>query len=163
MPETTTDRPHTPPVAPADAPPAQSLPDNDTAGPMVELSNETAANLDAAITDSDAAAVDQSREAGTLSSDRSAAALLPDRARSTQPSGSNGQTRTKAKRVKNVAVDGDVPFGGENSAVQPPPMTFLEEVTALDEEIMQLRRQLAAKLRLQNTQLKKMLEPHSRS
>lgn len=157
-PETTTDKSHTPPVAPADAPSAQNLTDNDTVEPMVEVSNETAANLDAAITDSVAAPVDQSREAGTLSIDRSTAALLPDRAQPTQPNRSNGRTRTKAKRAKSVAVEGDVPFGGENSAVQPPPMTFLEEVTALDQEIMQLRRQLSVKLRLQNTQLKKMLD-----
>ena len=157
-PETTADKPHTPPDAPADVPPAPSLPDRAITEPMVAASNELAANLDAAITDSVATPVDQSREAGTLSIDRSTAALLPDRARSTQPSRSNGQTRTKAKNVTNVAVDGGVPFGGEISAVPLPPMTFLEEVTALDEEIMQLRRQLAAKLRLQNTQIKKMLD-----
>ncbi|RDL48083.1 hypothetical protein BLJAPNOD_05310 [Ensifer sp. M14] len=157
-PESPTDQPRTPPVAPADAPSAQSLPDIDTAEPMAEVSNETAANLDLAITDSVSAPVDQSREAGPVSIDRSTDTLLPDRARSTQPRRSNGQIRTKSKRVKNLVVEGDVPFAGVNSAVQPPPMTFLKEVTALDQEIMQLRHQLAAKLRLQNRQLKKMLD-----
>jgi hypothetical protein len=36
-------------------------------------------------------------------------------------------------------------------------MTFVNEMATLDEDIRQLRRQLAEKLRLQNTQLKKML------
>lgn len=42
--------------------------------------------------------------------------------------------------------------------VDAPRMTFSDEVTALDEEVRQLRRELAAKLSLQNAQLKKMLE-----
>jgi hypothetical protein len=36
--------------------------------------------------------------------------------------------------------------------------TFFDEVAGLDEEIKQLRIQLAQKLHLQNVQLKKMLE-----
>lgn len=152
--ETTTDKPDTPPEAPADAPQTPSLPDRAIAEPMVAASNETANNLDDEITDAVAARAKQTEESVNLS----IAALLPDRARSTQPSRSNGQTRIKAKRVKNVTRDGDVPFGGENSAATPAPMTFLEEVAALDQEIMQLRRQLAAKLRSQNTHLKKMLD-----
>lgn len=38
------------------------------------------------------------------------------------------------------------------------PLTFLEEVVALDEEIAALKAALALKLKLQNAQLKKMLE-----
>ncbi|SEI12460.1 hypothetical protein SAMN05216228_102482 [Rhizobium tibeticum] len=45
-------------------------------------------------------------------------------------------------------------------AVQTPPLEdpFIGEVTGLDEDIKQLRNQLAQKLKLQNDQLKKMLE-----
>ncbi|MDP9812185.1 hypothetical protein J2W42_005055 [Rhizobium tibeticum] len=44
-------------------------------------------------------------------------------------------------------------------AVQTPPLDpFIGEVTGLDEDIKQLRNQLAQKLKLQNDQLKKMLE-----
>ncbi|MGF6175456.1 hypothetical protein [Ensifer sp. 4252] len=159
-PENTTDKAHTPPVASVDAPSAQSLPDGAPAEPMVEASNEMAATLDVATSEPIATPVDQSREAASRSLDRPTGnhALLPDRARSTQPRPSNAQPRTKTKRVKDGTVRGDVEFASANSAAQRPPMTFLEEVAALDAEVMQLRRQLTAKLRLQNTQLRKMLD-----
>ncbi|QND44623.1 hypothetical protein HB780_02210 (plasmid) [Rhizobium lusitanum] len=47
----------------------------------------------------------------------------------------------------------------DQSAQSPSPREiFFEETVSLDEEIKQLRSQLAQKLRLQNSQLKKMLE-----
>ncbi|MBD9498418.1 hypothetical protein [Ensifer sp. ENS01] len=50
-----------------------------------------------------------------------------------------------------------VEYGDRSSGASRPPMTFVDEMTALDEDIRQLRRRLAEKLRLQNTQLKQML------
>ncbi|NTG75555.1 hypothetical protein G6M02_19695 [Agrobacterium rhizogenes] len=47
----------------------------------------------------------------------------------------------------------------DQSAQSPSPLkTFLDDAVSLDEEIKQLRSQLAQKLLLQNIQLKKMLQ-----
>lgn len=159
-PETTTDNPHTPPNALADAPSAESLAGKPKAEPTVSASNELADDLDAEITDNVVVPVSQPVEPHTISLDLSEDhdASLPDRAGSTQPVRSTRQPRTRQKSVKNVAASGDVASEDRSSAAQSPPATFFEEVTALDDEIMQLRRQLAVKLRLQNAQLTKMLE-----
>ena len=65
-------------------------------------------------------------------------------------------------RARKARIDRDAKCTGptnENQTAQsPPPPTFFDEVVSLDEEIRQLRRQLAHKLHLQNVQLKKMLE-----
>ncbi|KSV75969.1 hypothetical protein N185_16105 [Sinorhizobium sp. GW3] len=55
-----------------------------------------------------------------------------------------------------------VEIGNGLSVSAPPPITFADEMKALDGDINQLRRQLAEKLRLQNVQLKRMLERQSR-
>ncbi|MBD9541348.1 hypothetical protein IB276_17995 [Ensifer sp. ENS04] len=67
-------------------------------------------------------------------------------------------TRPKRSIARNVAPAARVEYGTANSQVPAPPLTFSEEVLALDEDIRQLRRQLTEKLSLQNAQLKKMLE-----
>lgn len=67
-------------------------------------------------------------------------------------------TRPKRSIARNVAPTAGVAYGIPNSHVPARPMTFSEEVLALDEDIRQLRRQLTEKLFLQNAQLKKMLE-----
>ncbi|WP_245472449.1 cytochrome P450 [Rhizobium jaguaris] len=67
---------------------------------------------------------------------------------------------THAKRihadmaVQNAAVAGDNQIAQSSSRRE----AFFEEMARLDEEIKQLRSQLAQKLLLQNDQLKKMLE-----
>lgn len=68
------------------------------------------------------------------------------------------QTRLKRSIARNVALATRVEYGSGNAHVPAPQMTFSEEVLALDEDIRQLRRQLAEKLTSQNAQLKKMLE-----
>lgn len=67
------------------------------------------------------------------------------------------QTRLKRSIARNVARATRVEYGSGTPAPAPQ-TTFCEEVLALDEDIRQLRRQLAEKLSLQNAQLKKMLE-----
>ena len=65
-------------------------------------------------------------------------------------------------RARRARIDRDAERTGltneDQTAQSPPPPTFFDEVASLDEEIRQLRRQLAHKLHLQNVQLKKMLE-----
>lgn len=68
------------------------------------------------------------------------------------------QARSKKSNRRNVAVVAGVEYGAANSDARVPPITFADEVAALDEDIRQLRRQLARKLSLQNAQLKKMIE-----
>ncbi|WP_457584617.1 hypothetical protein [Ensifer canadensis] len=68
------------------------------------------------------------------------------------------QTRVGKSSAPNVAVAAGVEYGALNSDARVPPTAFADEVAALDEDIRQLRRQLAKKLSLQNAQLKKMLE-----
>jgi hypothetical protein len=68
------------------------------------------------------------------------------------------QTRLKRSIARNVAPATRAEYGTANAHVPAPQITFSEEVLALDEDIRQLRRQLAEKLSSQNAQLKKMLE-----
>ncbi|UWU25708.1 hypothetical protein N2601_30200 (plasmid) [Rhizobium sp. CB3060] len=65
-----------------------------------------------------------------------------------------------AKRVHIdvTAQDAAVARNAQNETSSSPEEGLFEEVTSLDEEITQLRIQLAQKLLLQNNQLKKMLE-----
>lgn len=69
----------------------------------------------------------------------------------------------RAARAGRTRIDRDAertdPANEDQTAQSPsPPPTFLDEVGSLDDEVRQLRRQLAHKLHLQNIQLKKMLE-----
>jgi len=68
----------------------------------------------------------------------------------------------RAARGGRTRIDSDAeridPANEDQTAQSPSPPTFLDEVGSLDDEVRQLRRQLAHKLHLQNIQLKKMLE-----
>ena len=75
----------------------------------------------------------------------------------TRPKRSKQRQRSKSK-VQNVALATGVAYEAANSEPGVPPIPFVDEVVALDEDIRKLRRQLAGKLSLQNAQLKKMLE-----
>jgi len=73
-------------------------------------------------------------------------------------------SKNRSKRIKpgSVQVVTQSPFKS-NDDPQPAslpvqPLTFLQEVAALDEDIAALKATLALKLKLQNAQLKKMLE-----
>jgi hypothetical protein len=65
----------------------------------------------------------------------------------------SGERRPRAKKVEAVVVV---------SQISPTALSVSDEMVSLDEEITVLRAQLAAKLRLQNAQLKKMLERFER-
>ncbi|CAN7679831.1 hypothetical protein LJR235_005359 [Pararhizobium sp. LjRoot235] len=66
----------------------------------------------------------------------------------------------RAKRTKIVMVSESTAVAIDDQSAQSPSSrdNFFNEVVSLDEEIMQLRSQLAQKLYLQNAQLIKMLE-----
>lgn len=84
---------------------------------------------------------------------------LPERAASDErPRAKPRRPRGNNSSVRNVAVTAAVKYADDGPDNQLPPMSFLAEVAALDEEIEQLRRQLAEKLLLQNAQLVKLLE-----
>ncbi len=124
---------------------------------VVEGSNEEASSLDALNID---AAADQ--EDGTVVTivDRSPAdaqGMLPEPAGPPQPPPTKRRRRSRKTSAGDVAVAEVVEYGDRSSGAPQPPMTFVDEMTALDEDVRQLRRRLAEKLRLQNTQLKKML------
>ncbi len=97
-------------------------------------------------------------------SDKTRSAIAPEQARAAEPVApprrkpSKQQARGKKPNARNVAVAAGVEYGVANSDARVPPIAFADEVAALDEDIRQLRRQLAKKLSLQNAQLKKMLE-----
>ncbi|AHG50061.1 hypothetical protein RLEG12_00240 (plasmid) [Rhizobium leguminosarum bv. trifolii CB782] len=73
-------------------------------------------------------------------------------------------SKNRSKRIKPGSVQVETqsrskPSDGPRAVSPPPqPLTFLEEVGVLDEEIAALKAGLALKLKLQNAQLKKMLE-----
>lgn len=66
--------------------------------------------------------------------------------------------RAKRTRTDIVAQSPAVANRDQNALASSPREAFFDEVADLDEEIKQLRIQLAQKLHLQNVQLKKMLE-----
>ena len=66
--------------------------------------------------------------------------------------------RAKRSRTDTVVQSPAVTNRDQNAQSPSSREAFFDEVTGLDEEIKQLRLQLAQKLHLQNVQLKKMLE-----
>ncbi|MFA1625875.1 hypothetical protein ACDY96_24890 [Rhizobium mongolense] len=73
-------------------------------------------------------------------------------------------SKSRSKRIKprSVQVVMQSPFKSSNdlqaTSLPAQPLTFLEEVAVLDEEIVALKAVLALKLKLQNAQLSKMIE-----
>lgn len=135
-------------------------PADKVADPIVEASSEEPSSLDAPNIDTEVAAVDQND--GTLATivDRSPAdaqVMLPEPAGPPQPPPTKRPRRSRKTSAGDVAVTEVVEYGDRSSGAPQPPMTFVDEMTALDEDIRQLRRRLAEKLRLQNTQLEQML------
>lgn len=140
-------------------------PASEAAGPVAETPNETAGDPGAAYTDAAVVAVDGGEPALVMAVDRSGAddhASRPEPARPRQAIPTRKQRRRKTS-ASAVAVADAIEYGDKGSGAAQPPMTFADEVAALDDEIRCLRRQLAEKLLLQNTQLKKMLERYDAS
>lgn len=132
---------------------ATEEPIGDVDEPIVEASNEVAGNRDTATVGGE--------RAPTTTVDRSSTddrVALPEPAGPTRPPPAKKQRRSRKTSASDVAVADAVEYGDGDSSAPQPPMTFVDEMTALDEDIRQLRRRLAEKLLLQNIQLKKMLE-----
>ncbi|WP_155257562.1 hypothetical protein [Rhizobium leguminosarum] len=74
----------------------------------------------------------------------------------------SGKNRSKRIKPGSVQVVTQSPFKSNDdpqpASLPAQPLTFLQEVAALDEDIAALKATLALKLKLQNAQLKKMLE-----
>ncbi|MGF6178377.1 hypothetical protein [Ensifer sp. 4252] len=140
------------PTAAPDAVPIVS-PD-DAAAPAVAASNLAASDRNVETSSIFEEAVG-SNEPSTVSADRTPAGERED-----LPENPPIKRQAPARRssARNVAVPAGVEYGQDDADVHVPPLTFSEEVLALDEDIRQLRRQLAEKLSSQNAQLKKMLE-----
>jgi hypothetical protein len=135
-------------------------PIGEVADPIVEASNEEASSLDAPNIDSEVAAVNEGDRTLATVVDRSTAdaqVMLPEPAGPPRPPPTKRRTRSRKTSTGDVAVAEVVEYGDGTSGVPQTPMTFGDEMTALDEDVRQLRRRLAEKLRLQNTQLKRML------
>lgn len=80
-----------------------------------------------------------------------------ERAPSSQPLPQKVKRRIKKTSVRRARAV--VPIDGvDEGSFVAQPRTFKEEVADLDDEVRMLRRQLAQKLRVQNEQLKKLLE-----
>ena len=140
---------------------APSIPASDIADSIKEASDEVASELDAAATDAAVVAVYGSQEVFVTVVDRSSADVLQP-APPPEPVPTKKVRRSRKTKVPNVAGTDPVEYDDGSSAVAQPPMTFMDEVAGLNGEILQMRRELAAKLLLQNTQLKKMLERYDR-
>ena len=134
-------------------------PADKVADPIVEASNEEPSSLDAANIDTEVAAVDQND--GTLATIEQATADpqggFPVPVGPPQPAATKRRRRNRKTNAGDVAVAEVVEYGDRRSGAPQPPTTFVDEMKALDEDMRQLRRRLAEKLRLQNTQLKQML------
>ncbi len=87
-----------------------------------------------------------------------------DRVETRQAQPKHTQQAGKAKgHVSRKAVRNLAPILGGEQPQAPSPQSFVQEMTMLDEEIMDLRRQLSQKLHRQNVQLKTMLERFNQS
>lgn len=135
-------------------------PAREVADPIVEAPNEGASSLDAPNIDTEVAVVDEGDGTRDATVDRLTASIqvvLPEPAGPPRPPPTKRPTRSRKTSAGDVAVAEVVEYGDRSSGAPQPPMTFVDEMTALDEDIRQLRRRLAEKLRLQNRQLKQML------
>ncbi len=154
--------PETFPLAPAGHALEARGVDGIAAGSFVETENAAVTNLDAAALDTANTAVDQRVEAPTPSLDQSSADDREDLSQPPRPPLRAKRQSSGAKtNADNIAVSDVVEYRGDSSGARPAPITFIDEVTALDAEIEHLRRELAAKLLLQNAQLKTMLERYN--
>ncbi|MBD9649925.1 hypothetical protein IB267_16330 [Ensifer sp. ENS09] len=151
MPEAAPERPTEPPM-PMEDPIAASTSDG------------TAAIVETALVavETDPVAGETVSLAVEIRDDQAIASVASEPARATEavvPPRRKLSRRHKPSKSKaqNVASADGVAYEVGNSKPRVP-IAFADEVTALDEDIRQLRRQLGQKLALQNAQLKKMLE-----
>ncbi|MQB45854.1 hypothetical protein [Rhizobium sp. ICMP 5592] len=156
------------PILPLSSTEAFDRPDHGDTAPAdlaaTSSSNETGSDLDATpavLLPGDVEKVQASAREEVRQSSVEAHALVRENATSKQ-SPRKPPTKRPA-RVRRARTDMDaariVTTSQDQSAQSPSPLgTFFDEAVSLDEEIKQLRGQLAQKLHLQNVQLKKMLQ-----
>ncbi|MEI2300965.1 hypothetical protein [Ensifer sp. MJa1] len=123
-------------------------PADDVADPIVEASNEEASDLDTPNIDTEVATVNEGDGTLTIAVERSTAdaqVMLPEPAGPPRPPPTKRRNRSRKTSVSDVAVSKVVEYGDGTSGVPQPPMTFVDEMTALDEDVRQLRRRLAEK------------------
>ncbi|SDN34858.1 hypothetical protein [Ensifer sp. YR511] len=118
---------------------------------IVEVPDGVVGDRGAATTDTTVVAVDRNEGAPITTLDRASANEHAG------PPPTKRRRRRRKASASDVAVANVVEYGDGESGAPHPPITFIDEMTILDEDIRQLRRRLSEKLRLQNTQLKKML------
>lgn len=135
-------------------------PADEVADPIVEALRKEESSPDVASSDTAVAAVDDDDRTPSTKLEQ---ATGDPQGLLTEPVGPPRPAATKRRRSsrKTGAVDAAVSkvaeYGDGSSGAPQPPMTFVNEMATLEEDIRQLRRQLAEKLRLQNAQLKTML------
>lgn len=125
----------------------------DDIAPPLQDADDVADDVDAKAAASDAV------EAASNSGPSTSADLLrpDDRKLSTERALPSERLPVRQTRARETRRRSDAVVDAAEGA-SAPPVRFVDEVALLDEEINQLRRQLAAKLSLQNAQLRRMLE-----
>lgn len=155
-------------ILPLSSTEASDRPDHDHTPPAdlaaTSPSNETGSDLDATPAVSlpgDVEGVRVSAREEVRQSSVEAHALVRENATSKQPPRTlRTRPPTHVRKVRtNLGAANIVATSQNQSAQSPSPLgTFFDEAVSLDEEIKQLRGQLAQKLHLQNVQLKKLLQ-----
>ncbi|KSV66651.1 hypothetical protein N182_35125 [Sinorhizobium sp. GL2] len=135
-------------------------PADGVADPILEALRKEERSLDVANSDTAVAAVDEDNRTPPTKLEQATAdppGGLPEPVGPPQPAATKRRKPSRKTGAVDIAVSKVAKYGDGSSGAPQPLMTFVNEMTTLDEDIRQLRRQLAEKLRLQNTQLKKML------
>ncbi|MFK3968814.1 hypothetical protein ACI2KT_35260 [Ensifer adhaerens] len=135
-------------------------PADEVADPIVEALRKEESRLDIASSDTAVVAADEDDRSPSATVEQATAdpqGRLPGPVGPPQPAATKRRRSSRKTGAVDVAVSKLAKYGDGSSGAPQPPMTFVNEMTALNDDIRQLRRQLAQKLRLQNTQLKKML------
>ncbi|MBD9641372.1 hypothetical protein IB277_34300 [Ensifer sp. ENS07] len=135
-------------------------PADEVVDPIVEALRKEESSLDVASSDTAVAAVDEEDRTSSATVEQATVdpqGGLPEPVGPPQPAATKRRRPSRKTGAVDVAVSKVAEYGDGSSGAPQPPMTFVNEMATLDEDIRQLRRQLAEKLRLQNTQLKKML------
>ncbi|NTH16422.1 hypothetical protein G6L99_30280 [Agrobacterium rhizogenes] len=154
-------------VLPLNSTEATDRPDHDDPPPVdfvATTSNETAGDLDAAPAillpgDVEEIQVPVREKASQSSAEAPASVPQNERSRRSPPTLQTKRPARARKARTNVNAESTRSTNKDQTTQSPSPReTLLDEAISLDEEIRQLRRQLAQKLHLQNAQLKTLLQ-----
>ncbi|MBD9641752.1 hypothetical protein IB277_36300 [Ensifer sp. ENS07] len=135
----------------------------EAADPTEQVSSEVADNHDLATSYATVTGAAETPTTTVVQPGADDRVLLPGHKPRPQPLPKGSKKRSRKTGTGAVAASDVVEYGDAGSVVPRPPIAFDEEMRALDVEVGQLRRRLAEKLLLQNTQLKKMLKRYDAS